>query len=75
MFFAIFLCFGSVVGFLVKATSLSGEILNGTLVRFAQRKEHHDTKQPILVLFTDDGLQKHRNFISPSDEGSNASLH
>lgn len=56
-------------GFLVKATSLSGEILNGTLVRFAQRKEHHDTKQPILVLFTDDGLQKHRNFISPSDEG------
>lgn len=56
-------------GFLVKSTSLSGESLNGSSVRFAQRKEHHDTKQPILVVFTDDGLQKHRNFISPKDEG------
>ncbi|GAB1598917.1 bone morphogenetic protein 7 [Argonauta hians] len=56
-------------GLLVRATLMSGEILNGTFIRFAQRKAHHDSKQPILVVFTDDGQQKHRNYISPTDEG------
>ncbi|CAI9723379.1 morphogenetic 2-like [Octopus vulgaris] len=56
-------------GLLVRATVMSGEPINSTFIRFAQRRAHHDSKQPILVVFTDDGLQKHRNYISPTDEG------
>ncbi|XP_064626089.1 bone morphogenetic protein 7-like [Lineus longissimus] len=55
-------------GFLVTATTLSGFPVNGTLVRFAQRFEHHDSKQPVLVAFTDDGRRtQHRNYINPAD--------
>lgn len=43
--------------------------MNGSYIRFAQRNEHHDSKQPALVVFTDDGTAKHRNYISPDDEG------
>jgi hypothetical protein len=41
-------------GLLVTATTLNGESVNGTLVRFAQRLEHHDSKQPVLVVFSDE---------------------
>jgi len=40
-------------GLLVTATSLDGAAVNGSLVRFAQRHEHHDSKQPLLVVFTE----------------------
>ncbi|XP_013393347.1 bone morphogenetic protein 7 [Lingula anatina] len=51
-------------GFLVTAKSLDGAHLNGTYVRFAQRSEHHDSKQPILVVFTDEGKRKYFNHIA-----------
>lgn len=46
-----------------------GHEVNGSYVRFAQRHQHHDSKQPILVVYTDDGMSRHPNYISPNDEG------
>lgn len=56
-------------GFLVTTTSINGQHVNGSYVRFAQRREHHESKQPILVVYTDDGQLRHPNYISPNDEG------
>lgn len=39
-------------GLLVTVTSASG--INETQLRFAQRMENHDSKQPILIVFTND---------------------
>lgn len=55
-------------GFLVSTTSVIGHEVNGSYVRFAQRHQHHDSKQPILVVYTDDGMSRHPNYISPNDE-------
>ncbi|KAK3089798.1 hypothetical protein FSP39_006621 [Pinctada imbricata] len=60
-------------GFLVETTSVRGKQVNGTKidnprVRFAQRHQHHDSKQPILVVYTDDGQSRNPNYISPTDE-------
>lgn len=49
-----------------------GREVNGSYVRFAQRHQHHDSKQPILVVYTDDGMSRHPNYISPNDEGKSA---
>ncbi|RUS72705.1 hypothetical protein EGW08_019541, partial [Elysia chlorotica] len=57
-------------GLLVTAETTSGRHVNGTFVRFAQRNEHHDSKQPALVIFAEDEGRKHANFISPEDEGT-----
>ena len=36
------------------ATSTEGTVmLNEEVVRFAQRLQHHDSKQPVLVIFSD----------------------
>jgi len=43
-------------GLLLTATSLDGVAVNGTLVRFAQRHEHHDSKQPLLVVFSEQNM-------------------
>jgi len=51
------------VGLLVTATSLDGVAVNGTLVRFAQRHEHHDSKQPVLVVFSE------QNTVAADDTG------
>jgi len=48
----IVMCCGC-TGLLLTATSLDGVAVNGTLVRFAQRHEHHDSKQPVLVVFSE----------------------
>jgi bone morphogenetic protein 2/4 len=40
-------------GFLMTASLASGQSVNDTVVRFAQRGQHHDSKQPVLVTFTD----------------------
>ncbi|KAI8797543.1 bone morphogenetic protein 2, partial [Biomphalaria glabrata] len=54
--------------FLVTAESSSGIPLDSNHIRFAQRNEHHDSKQPILVVYTDNGQRKHPTYISPEDE-------
>lgn len=41
----------------MEATSVRGEYVNGSHVRFAQRSEHHDSKQPVLVVFTHEDLE------------------
>ncbi|GFN96339.1 bone morphogenetic protein 7-like [Plakobranchus ocellatus] len=56
-------------GILVTAQTASGQHVNGSYVRFAQRNEHHDSKQPVLVIFAEDEERKHANYISPEDEG------
>jgi len=57
-------------GLLVISRAMRGDDLGTSDVRFAQRKSHHDTKQPILVLYTDDGRQRSPHYISPEDQGN-----
>ncbi|GFS01424.1 bone morphogenetic protein 7-like [Elysia marginata] len=56
-------------GLLVTAETVSGRHVTGSFLRFAQRNEHHDSKQPVLVIFAEDEGRKHANYISPQDEG------
>ncbi|XP_067824307.1 anti-dorsalizing morphogenic protein [Heptranchias perlo] len=42
-------------GLLVIVRTLAGHQLNNHIVRFATGRDHHSSKQPMLVLFTDDG--------------------
>lgn len=51
-----------------------GEELGDSEVRFAQRKAHHDTKQPILVIYTNDGRHRTPHYISPQDQGETTEL-
>lgn len=55
-------------GLLVISKTIHGEELGENDVRFAQRKAHHDTKQPILVVYTSDGRQRTPHYISPEDQ-------
>ncbi|KAH3869140.1 hypothetical protein DPMN_032300, partial [Dreissena polymorpha] len=55
-------------GFLVISQTLNGNELGEDEVRFAQRKSHHDTKQPILVVYTNDGRHRTPHYISPDDQ-------
>ncbi len=41
-------------GFYLTTTSLGGRHVNGSYVRFAQRSHHHNSKQPQLVVYTDE---------------------
>lgn len=54
-------------GLLVTAQTSSGHFYNGSYIRFAQRNQHHDSKQPIVVVFTDDRTPRHSSFVSPDD--------
>ena len=45
-----------------------GHHVNGTWVRFAQRSEHHDSKQPVLVTYTQDNITR-PTYIEPSESG------
>ncbi|XP_072038425.1 bone morphogenetic protein 2-like [Amphiura filiformis] len=45
-------------GIFISVTTLTGEPVEDGVIRFAQRGKHHDTKQPILVMFTDDITRK-----------------
>ena len=65
--------YSSVTGFLVSSQTIYGSDLGESAVRFAQRKAHHESKQPILVIYTNDGSQRTPNFISPKDQGMNQS--
>ncbi|XP_069478662.1 bone morphogenetic protein 2-like [Ambystoma mexicanum] len=42
-------------GLLVTVKSLGGVLMDSSVVRFASGRDHHHSKQPMLVLFTDDG--------------------
>ncbi|MBN3306138.1 BMP7 protein, partial [Amia calva] len=46
---------GSNMGLLVTVRTLGGSDVDSKLVRFASGRDHHQSKQPMLVLFTDDG--------------------
>uniref|UniRef100_A0A8D0G3T2 TGF-beta family profile domain-containing protein n=1 Tax=Sphenodon punctatus TaxID=8508 RepID=A0A8D0G3T2_SPHPU len=42
-------------GLLVTVRALGGTLVDPSLVRFASGRDHHESKKPMLVLFTDDG--------------------
>lgn len=46
---------GSNLGLHVVARTLGGSHMDAKLIRFASGQNHHQSKQPMLVLFTDDG--------------------
>uniref|UniRef100_H3DBP3 Anti-dorsalizing morphogenic protein n=2 Tax=Tetraodon nigroviridis TaxID=99883 RepID=H3DBP3_TETNG len=48
---------GSNLGLHVVVRTLGGSQMDKKLVRFASGRNHHQSKQPMLVLFTDDGRQ------------------
>ena len=53
------------------ATSLDGVAVNGSLVRFAQRRQHHDSKQPVLVVFSERQQQQQ----DEDDDDTGLSVH
>lgn len=48
---------GSNLGLQVVVRTLGGSQVDMKLIRFASGRNHHQSKQPMLVLFTDDGRQ------------------
>lgn len=48
---------GSNLGLQVVVRTLGGNQVDMKLIRFASGRNHHQSKQPMLVLFTDDGQQ------------------
>lgn len=44
-------------GFFLTTTSLGGRHVNGSYIRFAQRSHHHNSKQPQLVVYTDETVR------------------
>ncbi|XP_067109934.1 anti-dorsalizing morphogenic protein [Osmerus mordax] len=46
---------GSNLGLMVTVKTLGGNQMDTKVVRFALGRNHHQSKQPMLVLFTDDG--------------------
>lgn len=48
---------GSNLGLHIVVRTLGGSQMDKKLVRFASGRSHHQSKQPMLVLFTDDGRQ------------------
>uniref|UniRef100_A0A665TUF7 Bone morphogenetic protein 2-like n=1 Tax=Echeneis naucrates TaxID=173247 RepID=A0A665TUF7_ECHNA len=46
---------GSNLGLHVVVRTLGGSLMDLKLIRFASGRNHHQSKQPMLVLFTDDG--------------------
>lgn len=48
---------GSNLGLQVVVRTLGGSQVDMKLIRFASGRNHHQSKQPMLVLFTDDGQQ------------------
>lgn len=45
------------LGLQVVVRTLGGNQVDMKLIRFASGRNHHQSKQPMLVLFTDDGRQ------------------
>ncbi|XP_033124543.1 bone morphogenetic protein 2-B-like [Anneissia japonica] len=57
------------LGLLLTVTNLNGEIMEESGIRFAQRGKHHDSKQPNLVIFSDDGRPKPAGLPLPKEAG------
>ncbi|XP_056267134.1 anti-dorsalizing morphogenic protein, partial [Pseudoliparis swirei] len=49
---------GSNLGLHVVVRTLGGSMMDLKLIRFASGRNHHQSKQPMLVLFTDDGRRR-----------------
>ncbi|XP_028831441.1 anti-dorsalizing morphogenic protein [Denticeps clupeoides] len=60
---------GSNLGLMVTVKTLSGGQMDRKAVRFASGRHHHYSKQPMLVLFTDDGRRAAPLESSPADGG------
>ncbi|XP_073444774.1 bone morphogenetic protein 2-like [Dendrobates tinctorius] len=58
-------------GLLVTVRNLGGEQADSNIIHFASGRDHHESKQPMLVLFTDDGR---RGVISMSSQPDGLSL-
>ncbi|XP_018423455.1 PREDICTED: bone morphogenetic protein 2-like [Nanorana parkeri] len=58
-------------GILVTVRNLGGGQPDANIIRFASGKDHHESKQPMLVLFTDDGR---RGVVSFSNQPDNNQL-
>lgn len=56
---------GSNLGLQVVVKTLGGTHMDVKAVRFASGRNHHQSKQPMLVLFTDDG----RRAANPENTG------
>ncbi|KAG9480729.1 hypothetical protein GDO78_012278 [Eleutherodactylus coqui] len=52
-------------GILVTVRNLGGGPADANIIRFASGRDHHESKQPMLVLFTDDGR---RGVVSLSNQ-------
>lgn len=48
---------GTNLGLHVVVRTLAGSQVDRKMIRFASGRNHHQSKQPMLVLFTDDGRQ------------------
>ncbi len=49
--------------------------MNGTYLRFAQRAEHHDSKQPVLIAFTEDDMERiAAAYTQPDEEGKSVCI-
>uniref|UniRef100_A0A673BLT5 Anti-dorsalizing morphogenic protein n=1 Tax=Sphaeramia orbicularis TaxID=375764 RepID=A0A673BLT5_9TELE len=64
---------GSNLGLHVVVQTLGGSPMDMKLIRFASGRNHHQSKQPMLVLFTDDGRRSSKPLEStdPNDATSN----
>lgn len=56
---------GSNLGLLVSVRTLAGVQMDLKTVRFSSGHNHHHSKQPMLVLFTDDGRRAASLEIKP----------
>ncbi|XP_032992776.1 bone morphogenetic protein 2-like [Lacerta agilis] len=61
-------------GLLVTVRSLGGEPLDDGAVQFASGRDHHESKKPMLVLFTDDGRRGALVAGETQPDGRNAAL-
>ncbi|XP_077999236.1 bone morphogenetic protein 2-like [Glandiceps talaboti] len=54
-------------GLLITVTTMTGVTLrDNAIIRFAKKKEHHGSKQPILVVFTNDKKRKQLGYADGS---------
>ncbi|XP_068427647.1 anti-dorsalizing morphogenic protein [Clinocottus analis] len=67
---------GSNLGLHVVVRTLGGSMMDLKLIRFASGRNHHRSKQPMLVLFTDDGRRRSTALetIDPNDTTATSSL-
>ncbi|KAM6919434.1 anti-dorsalizing morphogenic protein [Lycodopsis pacificus] len=66
---------GSNLGLHVVVRTLGGSMMDMKLIRFASGRTHHQSKQPMLVLFTDDGRRSTTlESIDPNDNTATSSL-